>query len=124
MGTLNLSISKSVHTSIYPIFLRYSCSLATSEHPEPLPLENCVGVVALTLDLQRVSFYSALEFLQHSSTIDLLLYLILIKVSYLSSYSLTTMREMVISLVAAMVRKFMNGRHANQYLESKLLTDF
>lgn len=32
-----------------------------------------------------------------------------IKRSYLSSYSLTTTREIVISPVAAMVRKFMNG---------------
>jgi hypothetical protein len=113
MGTLTLSISKSVDVLISPIFLHNSCSTATPEHSKPLPLENHVRIVALTPDLRRVSFYSATEFLLHSSTIDLLLFLILTKGSYLSSYSLTTMREIVISPVAAIVRKFMNGRHAN-----------
>lgn len=42
MGTLTLGISKSVHTSISLIFLHKLCSLATPEHPEPVPLQNRV----------------------------------------------------------------------------------
>ena len=85
IGTLTLSIPKSVHALISPIFLHESCSVATPEHSEPLPLGNRVHIVALAPDLRRVSFYSATDFLYHSSTIDLLLSLILIKGSYPSS---------------------------------------
>ena len=53
--------------------------MATPGHPKPLPLENHVYIVALTPDLQRVSFYSITEFLHHSSTTELILFLILYK---------------------------------------------
>ena len=59
--------------------------MATPGHPEPLLLENHVRIIALTLDLQRVSFYSVTGFLHHSSTTELLLSLLLVKRSYLSS---------------------------------------
>jgi hypothetical protein len=124
MGTLTLSISKSVHASISPIFLHMSCSIATLELLEPLLLENCVCIIALMPDLQRVSFYSVTESLHHSSIIDLLLPLTLIKGSYLSFKASPTMREIIISLVVAVACKFIHGRHANQYLESKQLTIF
>jgi hypothetical protein len=61
-----------------PYFYK-SCSVATLEHSEPLLLENHVRIVALTPDLQRVSFYSVTEFLHHSSTTELLPCLIHIK---------------------------------------------
>ena len=82
MGTLTLSISNSEHASKSSIFLYKSCSVATSEHSELLPSENYVRIVALAPDLQKVSFYSIIEFLNRSSTIELLSLLILIKVSY------------------------------------------
>jgi hypothetical protein len=82
MGTLTLSISNSGHTSISPIFLYKSCSVATPEHSEPLPLENYVRIVALAPDLRKVPLYGATEFLYHSSTIELLSLLILINGSY------------------------------------------
>ena len=41
-------------------------NLATPGYPEPLLLENHVCIVALTPDLQRVSFYSVIGFLYHS----------------------------------------------------------
>ncbi|KFY69984.1 hypothetical protein V499_09576 [Pseudogymnoascus sp. VKM F-103] len=41
-----------------------------------------------------------------------------------NSKSLTTMREIVIGLVAAMTGKFIHGRHTNQYLEPKQQTIF
>jgi hypothetical protein len=104
IGTLTSSITKSVHASISPIFLHQSCSVATPEHPETLVIENCVYVAALTPDMRRVYFYSATEFLPHGSTIEVLLSLILINESYPSSWGRTAMREIVISLVAALVR--------------------
>jgi hypothetical protein len=58
--------------------------MATPRHFEPLPLPNHVRIIALTPDLQRVSFYSVIKFLYHCSTIKLLLLLILIKWLYLS----------------------------------------
>jgi hypothetical protein len=41
--------------------------VATPGHPEPLLLGNHVHIIALTPDLQRVSFYSIIGFLDHSS---------------------------------------------------------
>jgi hypothetical protein len=82
IGTLTLSNLNSVHTLIYPIFSYKLYSVATLGHPEPLLLENHVRIIGLTPDLQRVSFYSAIEFLHHSSTTELLPSLIYIKWSY------------------------------------------
>jgi hypothetical protein len=59
--------------------------MATPANSKPLLLENHICIVALTPDLQRVSFYSVIEFLYHSSSTELILSLILIKGSYLSS---------------------------------------
>jgi hypothetical protein len=63
IGTLTLSILKSVHTLISLIFSYKLYSVATPGHPEPLLLENHVHIIALTPDLQRVSFYSVTDFL-------------------------------------------------------------
>jgi hypothetical protein len=82
IGTLTLSNLNSVHTLISPIFSYKLYSVATLGHPEPLLLENHVRIIGLTPDLQRVSFYSAIEFLHHSSTTELLPSLIYIKWSY------------------------------------------
>ena len=59
--------------------------MATPGHVKPLLLENHVRIVALTPDLQRVSFYSAIEFLHYSCTTKLLSSLIYIKGLYPSS---------------------------------------
>jgi hypothetical protein len=85
IGTLTSSILKSVHTSISLIIFYKLCSVATLGHPKSLSLENHGCIVALTPDLQRVSFYSVTDFLYHSSTTKLLLSLIFIKGSYPSS---------------------------------------
>ncbi len=85
IGTLTPSILKSVHTSVSPKFSYKIYSVATPGHPEPLPLENHVRIIAFTPDLQRVSFYSVTDFLYHSSTTELLPSLILVKRSYLTS---------------------------------------
>jgi uncharacterized protein len=101
IGTLTLSISNSVHKTTSLMLLYKLCSVAVSEHSEPLTLENYVRVVALAPDVRIVPFYGAMEFLHHSSTIELLSLLILIKRSYLSlRVSLITILEIVISLVA------------------------
>lgn len=46
--------------------------MATPRHPKPLPLENRIRIIALTPNLQRVSFYSTIKFLYYSSTTELL----------------------------------------------------
>jgi hypothetical protein len=69
IGTLTSNILKSVHTLISPIFSYKLYSVATPRHPKLLLLENHVRIIALTPDLQRVSFYSVIGFLYHSSTV-------------------------------------------------------
>jgi hypothetical protein len=85
IGTLTLSISKSVHLSISPIFLHKSYSTATPKHPSPLLPENYICIVALTPNLQRVCFHSETDFLHHSSIMKLLLFPKHINGLYLSS---------------------------------------
>jgi hypothetical protein len=77
-----------MHTLISSIFSYKLYSIATPGHSKPLPLENHIRIIALTPDLQRVSFYSIIDFLHHSFTIELILSLILIKKSYPSSKAL------------------------------------
>jgi hypothetical protein len=67
------------HINTSNLFRYKLCSVATPKHFGPLPLENYVRIVALAPDLRKVSFYSVIEFLYHSSTIKLLSLLILIK---------------------------------------------
>jgi hypothetical protein len=113
--TLTSNNSDSVHTSLSPIFLYKLCSIATPKHSEPLLPENYVRIVALSPDLWTVSIYSATEFLHHSSTIELLSLLKLIKRVIPELWGLTTILEIVISLVAAVARKFMQDRHTGRY---------
>ena len=84
IGTLTSSILKSLHTLMSLISFNKLSSVATPGHPKPLPLPNHLRIVALAPDLERVSIYSVIKFLYHSSTIKLLLLLILIKWLYLS----------------------------------------
>jgi hypothetical protein len=79
IGTLILSISKSIHTLIPPIMLYKLYSVATPGHPKPLLLEYYVVIIAFTPDLERVLFYSVTELLHHSSTTELILHPILNK---------------------------------------------
>jgi len=116
IGTLTSSILKSVHTSISPIFSYTLYSVATLRHPEPLPLENHVRIIALTPDLQGVSFYNIIDFLHHSSTTELILSLILIKGSYPSSKASLPYRKS--SLALWLLWRINSG------LESKQLTIF
>ena len=67
--------------------------MATPAHPKPLLPENHAYIVALTPNLQKVSFYSVIEFLYHSSTTELIPSLILVKESYPSSMALLLYRK-------------------------------
>jgi hypothetical protein len=98
IGTLTSSILKSVHTLISPIFSCKLYSIATPGHPKPLSLENHVRIIALTLDLQRVSFYGVIDFLYYNSTAELILSPILIKESYPSSKASLRYRESLLAL--------------------------
>ena len=66
IATLTLSILKTCHTLISSIIFWKLYSVATPGYPKPLLLENHVRIVTLTPDLQRVSFYSVIDFLYHS----------------------------------------------------------
>jgi len=59
IGTLILSILKSVHTLISPLFSYKLYSVAILGHPKTLLLENHVRIIALIPDLQRVSVTAA-----------------------------------------------------------------
>lgn len=122
MGTLTLSNLGSVHISIFPIVLYKLYSMATPKQYRPLYLENNVRIVAFAPDLRKVPFHGVIEFLCYSSTIELLLLLIFINGSYPSLKALLPCWEIVISLIAAVARKFMQGRHGGRYLLSKRST--
>jgi hypothetical protein len=81
--------------------------MATTEHFEPLLLENYVRIVALTPDLRTVPFMSVTEVPYHSSTTELLSLLLLIKGSYLSFKVYYYTRKSSLALLAAVARKFM-----------------
>jgi hypothetical protein len=83
IGTLTSTILKPMYTIISPISFYKLYSVATPGHSEPLLLLYHLRIVVLAPDLQRVSFYSVIKFLYHSSTIKLLLLLIRIKWLYL-----------------------------------------
>jgi hypothetical protein len=68
-----------MYTLISPIFSYKLYSVATPGYPKPLLLENHVRIIALTPNLQKVSFYSIIDFLYYNSTTELLLSLILVK---------------------------------------------
>jgi hypothetical protein len=68
-----------MRTLISPIFSYKLYSVASPGHPKPLLLENHVRIIALTPDLQRVSFYNIIGCLYHSSTTELITSPILIK---------------------------------------------
>jgi hypothetical protein len=82
-----------MHTLISLIFSYKSYSVATPRHIEPLSLKNHVCIIALTPDLQSVSFYSVIDFLHLSFTTELIPSLILIKEPYPSSKASLRSRE-------------------------------
>jgi hypothetical protein len=60
-----------MHTAISLIMFCILYSIVTLEHPSCLRLKNYVRVVALTPDLQSVSFCSVIDFLSYSCTTEL-----------------------------------------------------
>jgi hypothetical protein len=66
ISTLTLSILKFVYTLISLIIFNKLFSIAILGHFTPLLLENHIRIVALTPNLQRVSFYSIIDFLYYS----------------------------------------------------------
>ena len=95
--------------------------MATPGHTKLLSLENHVRIITFTPDLQRVSFYSIIGFLYHSSTTELITSPILIK-ELLELSGITTMQGSSSALVAAVACRFMHDRHADLYLGSKRVT--
>jgi hypothetical protein len=82
---------------------------------------NYAYIVAFAPCSQRASFWGVTMSLHYSTTIKLLPLTKLITGSYPSLRTSLRCWEVIISLVSdfTMVRKFMQGRHAGQYLQSK-----
>jgi hypothetical protein len=98
ISTLTLSILKSIYTLISLIFSYKLYSVATPEYLKSILLENHVCIIALTLDLQRVSFYNIIGFLYHISTTELLPFLILVKRSYLTFKTLHLYKKPLLAM--------------------------
>ncbi len=120
-GTLTSSNLKAVHTSISTIILYKPCAIATLKHLEPVPSKNYIHIIAFTFNLQRALFYSITVFLHYSTTIKLLLPTIFIKGCYLSLRASLLCWDIIISLIYAEARKFMQCRQADQYLQRERL---
>ncbi len=87
-----------MHTSISPIIFNRLYSVTASVYPKPLLLKHCIYIVALTPDLQKVLIYNIIAFLNHSSTTDLTLYLMLLKESYLRSKALVLYKKSLLTM--------------------------
>jgi hypothetical protein len=57
-GTLTPSNSNSVYTSVFPIVLYRSYTMATPKHRDPFQLGNYLRIIAFAPGLRRGSFYS------------------------------------------------------------------
>jgi len=119
ISTLTLSILKSVYTLISLILFNKLYSVATLGQLKPLLLEYYVRIVALMPNLQRVSFYSIIEFFYYSFTTKLILFLILIKGFYLSFKALLLYRK---SLLALWLGYYGGGRRLNTCTRCPLRT--
>jgi hypothetical protein len=98
IGTLTLSILKSIYTLISFIFSYKLYSIATFKYFKSIPLENHVRIIALMPNLQRVSFYNIIGFLYYIFTTELLLSLILVKRSYLTFKTLHLCRKPLLAM--------------------------
>ena len=100
IGTLTSSILKSVHTIASPIiFYKFYC-ITTPDCPRCFRFKNYVHIVIFTLELQRVSFCSVIDFLYHSLINTLLLPLIPIEGFIRALRPLINMWEIVNILMA------------------------
>ena len=100
IGTLTSSILKSVHTIASPIIFYKLYYITTPDCPKCFRFKNYVYIIIFTLNLQRVSFCSVIDFLYHSLTNTLLLPLIPIEGFIRALRPLINMREIVNILMA------------------------
>jgi hypothetical protein len=110
-----------VHTSISIIIFYKPCAIATLKHLELVLSKNYIRIITFTFNLQRALFYSITVFLHYSTTIKLLLPTIFIKGCYLSLKASLLCWDVIISLIYAKARKFMQCRQADQYLQRERL---
>jgi hypothetical protein len=108
-----------MHAQYFPTVLYKSSTVATRKYSEPLPPKNYVRIVAFAPDLRRAFSHGVIEFLHHRTTIKLLSLLMLMKGSYPSLRTSLSYWEVVISLVAAIARKFTQSCHSDWYLKPK-----
>ena len=99
-GTLTLSNSDSVYTSVSVIVLDKSCTVAILKRLELFMSKNVVYVITFTPNLQRAFYYNRKNFSPYNTTIQLLLLLILIIGSYLSLRTLLWYLRVITSLLS------------------------
>jgi len=121
IGTLTLSILKSVQNLISPIISCGLYSMATSRHPEPLPLE-----ITFASSPSRLIYKESLlqghgvppPQVHHRAHTILNTYKgVLFKLE-----SVATKEEIIISIMAAVACRFIQDRHAGRYFGSKRMT--
>ena len=112
ISTLTSSILKFVRTAIIFYKLYF---IVISRYFKYIRLKIHVRIVALTPDLQRVSFCNEIDPLYYSLTTTLLLPLIPIKEFIGALRPFINIREIVISLVAAVACRFIQDRQAGRY---------
>jgi hypothetical protein len=114
-GTLTFKIC--AHVNIHhDSTVHRSYTIAIFKHLEPFLPKNYIHIVIFTPNLQRALFYSKTIFLYYSTTTKLLPLTIFIEGCYLSLRASIQCWD-----VPVVVRKFMQGRHANQYLQPNRL---
>jgi hypothetical protein len=87
-----------MHTLISLIIFYKLYSVITLRYLKPLLLENCIYIIALTLDLQRVSIYNIIAFLYYNFTIELILSLALLKESHPRFKALTLCKKSLLAI--------------------------
>lgn len=111
-----------MHTIVSPIIFYKLYCITTPDYPKCFRYKNYFHIVIFTLDLQRVSFCSVIDFLYHSLTNTLLLPLIPIEGFIRALRPLINMREIVNILMALWrANLHMQDRHAVRYLGSTFL---
>jgi hypothetical protein len=116
VGTLTSNISKTLHISIYFVFLYKFYLIAIAEHFKLLLLKYFINVVGLGFNSRIIFFNSNTKFSYYSFTTKILLLLVLIKWFFLGFETSLFMPELIISLMAAMACKFIHDRHTDWYL--------
>jgi hypothetical protein len=119
IGTLALSIVKSVHTLSSLMFSFKLYSIATPGHSRSFRLKKSRSRRRPHACFTKSLLYNVIDFFYLSCTTEPILSLKRIKRSLPSFSSLLPIQQVVNSIIAAVACRFMQNRHAGRYLGSK-----